>query len=363
MTNKIAITTISLNEEKFAQRFMDAHKNEVDAIYVLDTGSTDNTVNILRDNGAIVKTGIIKPWRFDIARNAALNLVPEEYKICISVDLDEVFNPGLREGILKSWTPETTRLRYPYAWSTNDDGTPGTTFWYDKIFHRHHYKWILPIHEIVCYSSLTGSEVQTFCPNIFLTHKPDPNKSRSSYLPLLEMASKENPNDDRTAHYLGREYMFYGMYNKAIEQLIKHTSMPTATWHSERCASMRFIGRSYQSLGNLIESEKWCLRACAESPNEREPWLELSKNYYAQGNWVGLYYSTKKLFSITSREDHYITDPSAWNYEPYDLASIAAWNIGLKTESLELAKTAVSLKPNDERLKNNLNLISNSIMI
>lgn len=357
MSNKIAITTIALNEEKFAQRFMDAHKNEVDAIYVLDTGSTDRTVEILRDNGAHVTVGWTKPWRFDIPRNAAICLVPEEYTICISVDLDEIFNPGLREGILKAWTPETTRLRYQYAWSVNPDGSPGTTFWYDKIFHRQHYRWVLPVHEVLCYSSATGHEVQSWSNDVFLTHRPDPTKSRGSYLPLLELAAKESPNDDRTAHYLGREYMFYSMWDKAIEQLTRHLSMPSATWKSERCASMRFMARSYQGLGKIKEAEEWYLKACAEMPTEREPWFELARNYYFQNNWHGLYFAAKNTLNIKERPASYICEPAAWGWEPYDLAALGAWNIGLKDEAIELGKQACELNPVDGRLKNNLTLM------
>lgn len=361
MRTKIAITTIALNEEKFAQRFMYAHKDEVDAIYVLDTGSTDKTVEKLRDNGAIVKTGWTKPWRFDIARNAALNLVPADFTICISVDLDEVFNPGFGDGILKAWTYNTTRLRYQYAWSTNPDGSPGTTFWYDKIFHRQHYRWVLPVHETLAYSSPTGQEVQSWSPDVFLTHKPDNSKSRSFYLPLLEMANKENPNDDRTAHYLGREYMFHGMWDKAIEQLIRHLNMPKSQWRSERCASMRFIGRSYQNQNKLKEAEEWYLKACAEMPTEREPWFELAKNYYYQNNWAGLYFATKNALAILERPQTYICEPAAWGWEVYDLCAMGAWNIGLKTEAVELAKIAFDLNPTDVRLKNNYILMSEEI--
>jgi glycosyltransferase involved in cell wall biosynthesis len=354
MDHKVAITTICLNEEKFAQRFMESHKDYVDAIYILDTGSTDNTVEILKDYGAHVTTGWTKPWRFDIPRNVAINLVPKEYDICVSVDLDEVFNPGLKDNILKVWQPDTTRLRYQYAWSTNPDGSPGTTFWYDKIFHRNHYRWVLPVHEVLCYSSPDGHEIQAWSNDIFLTHKPDPTKSRSSYLPLLELAHKENPKDDRTAHYLGREYMYYSKWDEAIEQLTRHLSMSTSTWKSERCASMRFIGRSYQGKGDLKTAEQWYLKACAEMSSEREPWYELSKNYHFQHNWPGLYFASKSCLAIKERPPTYICEPSAWGWEPYDLASLGAWNIGLKNEAIELAKEALRLNPSDERIKNNI---------
>ena len=45
---KIYVYAISKNEEKFAKRWYESVKS-ADGIYVLDTGSTDNTVKILSD--------------------------------------------------------------------------------------------------------------------------------------------------------------------------------------------------------------------------------------------------------------------------------------------------------------------------
>ena len=51
---KIVVYAISKNEEKFVDRWV-ASMNEADEIYVLDTGSTDNTVNKLKELGATVE--------------------------------------------------------------------------------------------------------------------------------------------------------------------------------------------------------------------------------------------------------------------------------------------------------------------
>lgn len=50
---KIAVYAISKNEEKFVERWVNS-MNEADEIYVADTGSTDNTVELLKQKGVIV---------------------------------------------------------------------------------------------------------------------------------------------------------------------------------------------------------------------------------------------------------------------------------------------------------------------
>ena len=113
---KICVYAISKNEEKFVKRWYESMK-EADEIYVLDTGSTDNTVNELKKLGVNVYQEIISPWRFDTARNKSLDLVPKDTDVCICTDLDEIFVSGWRQEIEKFWTKETTNDRYNYNWS------------------------------------------------------------------------------------------------------------------------------------------------------------------------------------------------------------------------------------------------------
>ena len=73
---KVVVYAISKNEEKFVNRWVNSMK-EADEIYVLDTGSTDNTVKKLKKLGVKVVKKKIVPWRFDVSRNESLKLVPK----------------------------------------------------------------------------------------------------------------------------------------------------------------------------------------------------------------------------------------------------------------------------------------------
>ena len=216
---KVVVYTISKNEEKFVNRFCESMK-EADEIYVLDTGSTDDTVKLLRENGVNVLVKEIVPWRFDVARNESLNMVPDDTDICICVDLDEVFVSGWREELEKVWDNDTNRLRYVYNWSLDKDDRPIISFYGEKIHSRKGYKWTHPVHEVLQFDG--DEEKFLFTDKVIINHYPDSSKSRSSYLPLLELSVKESPEDDRNMHYLGREYMFYGKWNESIDTLIKH---------------------------------------------------------------------------------------------------------------------------------------------
>ena len=113
-----------------------------------------------------------------------------------------------------------------------------------------------------------------------MNHHADTKKSRSSYLPLLELSVKEDPTDDRNMHYLGREYMFNKDYDKAISTLSKHLSLPTSKWSLERCASLRYIANCYKQKNDKENQKKYLQLALLEDNSSREPYFELGVFYF-----------------------------------------------------------------------------------
>lgn len=353
---KVVVYAISKNEEKFARRWAES-MSEADEIIVLDTGSEDNTPSILREMGVKVTEEVIFPWRFDTARNRSLALVPEDADICVCVDLDEVFRSGWRKQVEQYWRENAaTRLSYRYVWSFREDGSEGVVFWIDKIHTRHGYRWVNPVHEVLSWEG-DGQEGIVMTEGIQCEHYPDPSKSRGQYLPLLELAVAENPDNDRNMHYLGREYMFHGKWEQSIDTLKRHLALPSAQWKDERCASMRFIARDCQQLGRMEEAESWLLRAAGEAPYLREPWTDLANFYYTKEDWNGVLYGATCALSIQNRPRSYICEAEAWGSLPDDLCALGFYYTNQLEKALHHAKEAVKHSPQDERLRENLRLI------
>ena len=347
---KVCVYAICKNEEKFVKRWVNSMK-EADNIYVLDTGSTDNTVKKLKELGVKVKTKIITPWRFDIARNESLNLVPKNTDICVCTDLDEVFEPGWRKKLEQAWTKNTTCARYNYNWSLDENNKPLVNFYIEKIHSRKNYKWTHPVHEVLTY---TGPNENTITiDNITVNHYPDHNKSRSSYLPLLELSVNEDPNDDRNMHYLGREYMYYNMYEQSINILKRHLSLENATWKDERAASMRFIARCYKNLDNTIESRIWYDKAIKEAPHLRDALVEKAILEYEYENYKEVEKLCLQALKIKNHPKTYINEVFSWNETVYDLLSLACYYLDKIDYAIYFIDIALTINPNDERLKNN----------
>ena len=355
---KICVYAISKNEEKFVDRWMDSVL-EADEVYVLDTGSTDDTVNKLKKRGAIVKIKKIKPWRFDKARNESLKLVPKDTDICVCIDLDEVIERGWRKKLEKLWQNNTTRLRYNYNWSFDEYENPSVNFYIEKIHKRNGYKWIHPVHEVLSYENSKENFITT--DEITVNHYPDRNKSRSSYLKLLELSVKEDPNDDRNMHYLGREYMYYGKWNESIDTLIKHLNMKNATWKDERCASMRFISRCYINLNRFDEANMWLEKAIKEAPYLRDPYVEMALLQYTLNNFELVKKYSKEALKLEKNTKNYINEPFSYDHTIYDLLSISYYYEKDYKKALEYVNKALDISPSNERLINNKKIFEESL--
>ena len=353
---KVCVYAICKNEEKFINRWYESVK-EADEIYVLDTGSTDNSVKLLRDRGIFVKELEIKPWRFDVARNKSLEMVPKDADICVCVDLDEVYVSGWRKKMEEIWSNDATRLRHTYNWKLEND-KPVVTFYYEKTHKREGYHWHHPVHEILQYE--LGNEKIVTCDDIVLNHYPDDAKSRGNYLELLELSIKEDPADDRNMHYLGREYMYHGRWNEAIETLIKHLNLEKATWKDERAASMRFIGRCYKNLNRYAEASLWYLKSIDEAPYLRDGYVEYAMLKYAEENYLEAINYLVRAIVIKEHQKTYINEIFSWDYTPYNLLSCCYFYLGLKDISLFFAEKALNYDINNMLLKSNYEIIKNA---
>lgn len=347
---RICVYAIALNEAKFAARFAETSR-AADLVLVADTGSSDGTVDILRDHGVTVHSIAIRPWRFDDARNAALALVPDDIDICVSLDLDEVLSDGWRDVLEAKWTPPANRLLYTLIYAHNADGSPSEQFIGHRIHARHGYRWRYPCHEELYADRI--EEHAVLAPELRIEHFPDPDKSRGQYLPLLEQAVRETPNNRRMSHCLGRELLGRQRHAEAIVELERCLILSGDERDGLHNATLRYIGWCHYALGDSDAWLGWLKRAAAAGPSMRGPWAELTKAHAARGEWRDCYDAALRTMRLPGGAQDYGVDTET-PIMAEDLACLAAWNLGLHDEALDLGRRAAALAPGDERIAENL---------
>lgn len=295
---RIVTTSIMLNEtpefiERWARSAQDA-----DERVLIDTGSVGDQIVCARDLGVTVHKIAVRPWRFDVARNAGLSLLPD-CDIVITLDVDEVLEPGWRDA-LESAGP-ASRYSYHYQWN------PDIWFIADRTYSRHGWIWKHPVHESLYRSDGRPEEATVRAEGMRITHLADDTKPRSSYLPLLELAVAEDPLNDRMAHYYARELYFHGHWEQARVEFMRHLALPTAVWPAERAQSYRYLAK----MDNF--PERWLLKAVAEDSDRREAWVDLAKLAASEGRASEAVGYVARALAITQPRGDYMTEASAWN--------------------------------------------------
>lgn len=354
---KIAVYAIAKNEEKFVEKWYQAHK-EADYLVVSDTGSTDSTRELCKKFGIMVFDVTVKPFRFDDARNISLSLVPGDADICISMDMDEVLTPGWRKAIEEQWG-NSNRGRFFFAWSHLPDGKPAGTFWNEKIHSRNGFRWMHPVHEL-----LVSDRIEERWVNFrgFEGHHwPDVSKPRSHYLDLLQLGIQENPTYARHHRYLGKEWMSKNQPKEAIGSFQRFLELSHPAHIAERYACIRLIAQCYLNQGDLGKAQEWCLRGISEAPKHREPWVEWAFLNNRLKDWPTSYAAAIKALATTEPSNPFICDLECWGSRPHDLAGIAAFRMGLWEIAVAQGEKAVAKSPNDQRLADNLVLYQKTL--
>jgi hypothetical protein len=338
---RIGIYALAKNEERHVFDWVES-TDGADVVVVTDTGSTDSTTQRLKAAGVMVATGYVCPWRWDDAHNLSLHHLPPDVDVAIRLDLDERLQPGWREAIERAWGDETNCLTYRYVWSWHDHpgGRAKLTFNCDRVHARHGFRWSMPTHEgLVCWH---GEKRQRWCDGLEIWHHRDQGKRHNTDLELLRVAVREAPHDARAWWYLAREQEW--AHDPAAAASFAHYlslgGVPT-----ERSYALRALYR-------LTGEEKHLHAAAAAAKGEPDGWQQLAWVHYQRQQWRECLTFAEAAVQAPDPDTH-ASDPDA-RTKAYDLAAVAAWNLGLKPQALQYAREAVARCPTDERLRSNV---------
>lgn len=340
---KIAVYTICKNEEKYIEKWYESSR-DADYHILADTGSTDETVKVARSLGITVVQILINPFRFDDARNASLAVIPADADYCISLDADEVLAPGWRKPLEEAFAKGIDRPTYRRIEAFDDEGNPITEFNGFKVHRRTGIRWHYPIHEVPRWYK-EEPETQEFIEGFEIHHHQNKETSRGQYLPLLEMAVRENP-DARNLYYLGREQSYYQQNEKATASLTKYLEL--SIFPQERAAACRILGKM-----DPANAEEWFIKGTEEFAC-KESLLALANFYYLEKQWAECNLVAKKALEFNVKPMEFLAEGWAWTHMADDLVAVSAWQLGDFKEALKHGLKALEISPNDERLQTNV---------
>jgi glycosyltransferase involved in cell wall biosynthesis len=297
----VSACMIVKNEEEFLPRCLESIKNLVDELIIVDTGSTDRTVEIAKSYDAKV---YYHPWEDDFSkhRNQALSYATKDW--IFQIDADEVLAPGCGGAVCEAIKNESIDSVYVTIKSAFDESKGEAVHNFIRIFRRNgviHYEGRV-------HNRIVGARASEMYP-IMLFHegynlsREDNEKKHIRRVRLLEKEIEENPDDPVSYHYLAVAYLGNKLYVKALEECKKALYL-AAKYGQEDVLYLwtRFVAAVCCLNTNRIgEAESLCLEAIKSNPMHVDSHYLLSSIYYNQENIQRFMDHSAKYLSLMKR--------------------------------------------------------------
>jgi len=214
----ISACMIVKDEEKMLPRCLESIKDYVDEIVVVDTGSTDGTIEIVKNYGAKVYH---HPWEdnFSKHRNQSIDYAGSDWIFII--DADEELMPGSGEEIKRAVrVDDNVDSIFIRVESDFDEGRGISMHNSLRLFrnnHRIRYKGRV-------HNAIVGEQNPKYAPKGRIFHYgynlgPEvAGKKFKRTSELLKLDIAEDPSDPRPHHYLGVSYLSACMFDLAAKE-------------------------------------------------------------------------------------------------------------------------------------------------
>lgn len=343
----ISLCLIAKDEESNVAQLINSVEGCFDEIILVDTGSTDRTVEMAKALGCEVHHF---EWVHDFseARNFSFSKATKDY-ICW-LDLDDVLQD--KEGFIRFRDTAMGLAEYwiaPYHYSSDSNGKPMCSFARERVFKRSKgFKWKYFVHEGVM--PLEGTKMQ-FTPSWSVKHmrtESDLLKDRSRNLNIFE--KNLDKMDPRMTYYYGKELFEAQKPKEALEQLEKAIVEPKLELHD------RILGFQYACYCYLMsEQYEKCIQLAHQglvlAPNRAEFHSIIGDCYIKTGRLSDAvpYFNAAKWCTASSGGTGVIfSNEDQYTYYPRNqLARIYANNGDLAKGEAE-AKESVEKYDNDE---------------
>lgn len=246
----LSVALIVRNEAAMLPGCLESVK-DADQIVVVDTGSTDNTIEIARRYTDEVYE---QEWRdnFAASRNYAKELCTGDW--VYSIDADHI-----NETPVERIKEEIARVSGEHRVAAVDFNSHHRAAW--LFANVPELKWVGRVHEVL-------NEPATVDVDVKQTNRP---RGRANTKRNIRILQKE-ADSPRTRFYLGREYYELGDYGKAIDWLTHYLKAPA--FPAEAAEAWLTMAKCYWQIQEGAKARASCLQAIGMNPDFTEA-LEL----------------------------------------------------------------------------------------
>jgi len=276
----ISVSMIVKNEEIMLLECLESIK-DADEIVILDTGSKDNTIKIIKkfqkEHPKKVKLRFFE-WidDFSAARNESLKHCTKDWVLII--DADETIEKGginkIKRNLANHWGP-TIKIRVQ---------TDIELLWSPRLFQNYKaIQWIGAIHNRL--STNEGGQLAIeIRSKTSPAHELDPDRT----IRILSKELKKDPLNTRNQYYMARECLRFDDLPGAIYWFERRTLV--TDWTNEQADAYFLLGDCYSKLGRSLDSVEAWMRVIMINPEFKAAYASLAKAFSGpnRNKWVEL---------------------------------------------------------------------------
>ena len=273
---KLCLNMIVKNESKIIERLIDSALSIIDCYCICDTGSTDNTVDIIRrkmEKEGVVGEVYVEPFKnFGYNRSHALDRAAKwsEYALLLDADMKLVIEPGFDKSALTA-----------YSYSIIQKN--GTLDYYNTRIIKTGIgaKCVGPTHEY--YDIPAGGRSEKLS-TLWIKDIGDGGCKSDKFerdIRLLQEGLKAEPNNTRYTFYLAQSYNHSGKKAEAYEMYKKRAGL--GGWIEEVFYALLEAGNMAKELKRDPDAVYLWMEAYNKHPKRSESLYELAKYYREAG--------------------------------------------------------------------------------
>ena len=375
----LGVGMIVKNEEKDLPECLDSIKNIADLIYIVDTGSTDNTFKVIQDwaiangwqgffDGAepevlVSKTILIRSytgasekdekgnwtlWNFSKARNQYVKALDKLVNWLLWMDADDVLlepekipNLLLQPfdifgfGIVSRPVGYTSRFNHHRLWRTEKG-----------------IKYHGACHEYPSWPPTSREKLTELNIHHRWTHNPAQETGVSRNLRILERQYQNGHKDNRTLFYYANSLREAMQYATAITIYREYLKNPASYWDESVFARL-FLIRSLRATAKMGEAYSEGFKALAEDQRFSEIQMELAYMYRDAGLWtkaIGMCY----LAMQPVPKSQLFIEMDKYTDQPHRIAASCFKALGDWDNAVHHTEKILELVPNDLDMQNQL---------
>ncbi|WP_339161985.1 glycosyltransferase family 2 protein [Siminovitchia sp. FSL W7-1587] len=353
----ISLCMIVKNEEEVLERCLDSVKDLVDEINIVDTGSTDKTVEIAKKYTDRV---FFFEWtgKFKDARNESFKYATKDY--ILYLDADDVLMEEDREKfklLKETLDPEVDSVSMYYNAGIDEYGNVTLRYRRNRLLKRsRQFQWHGDVHN---YIAVWGNIINS---DIAVTHLKKKHAVGRNLSIYKEKIANGDPFSPRDYFYYGNELRENQYYKEAIESYTKNIEMAEG-WVEDKIYACMFRADCHRVLGNNKEELRSLLMSLSFSKIPRpEVCSRIGYHFQQQKDYQSAIFWYELATNLPDDPNRWsFTYPAYSTWYPHLQLCVCYYQLNDIEKSYEHNEKAREYRPTDERILNNKKLLENKL--